>query len=89
MTTVRLASAPNVAPLMPPMPVTMPSAGVLAIRSSIAAAAALRGHGQRAVFDEAAFVAQVGDVLARRALACCAWRLAMAIPARAALRRRA
>jgi hypothetical protein len=34
-----------------------------------AAAAALGGHGQRAVFDETAFVAQVGDVLARRALA--------------------
>ena len=33
-----------------------------------AAAAALRGHGQRAVFDERAGVAKVGDVLARGAL---------------------
>ena len=33
------------------------------------AAAALRGHGQGTVFDEAARIAQVGDVLARRAQA--------------------
>ena len=34
-----------------------------------AAAARLRGHGQRAVFDEAACIAQVGNVFARGALA--------------------
>ena len=62
MTTVRW-------PLTWPMPVTMPSAGVFWIRSSSRAAAALGGHGQRAVFDEGAGVAQVGDVLARGAQA--------------------
>ena len=36
-----------------------------------AAAARLRGNRQRAVFDEAAFVAQIGNVLARGALVAC------------------
>ena len=39
----RARSSPNSAPLTVPMPVTMPSAGVLRTRSSSAAAAALRG----------------------------------------------
>ena len=57
------------APLTLPMPVTMPSAGVLRDQVVERAAAALRGERQRAVFDEAAgSIAQVGDVLARRAL---------------------
>ena len=59
------------------MPVTMPSAGVLRDQVVERAPAALRGDGQRAVLDEAAGVAQVGDVLARGALAE-AWRFATA-----------
>jgi len=44
-------------------PATRPSAGVLAIRSSLGAPTALRGNGQRTVFDEAAGINQLGDVL--------------------------
>ena len=51
------------------MPATRPSAGVRAIRSSTRAPLALRGDRERAVLDEGARVAEVGDVLARRALA--------------------
>jgi hypothetical protein len=68
MTTARLCSGPKAPALMLPMPVTMPSAGVLRIRSS-----ALRRWPARprpaAVFAEEAWVAQVGDVFARGAQA--------------------
>jgi hypothetical protein len=69
MTTVRLFSAPV------DQAVDAADAGHHAVGRRVAhqvvfaAAAALGGHGQRAVFDETAFIAQVGDVLSRGALA--------------------
>jgi hypothetical protein len=48
-----------------PIPVIIPSAGVLRIRSS----GPLRGEGQRAVLDETVGIAEIGDVLARAAQA--------------------
>ena len=65
----RPLGAERVAALTLPMPVTMPSAGVLRIRSSSSRRLLLRREGERAVLDEAAGIAEVGDVLARGAQA--------------------
>ena len=54
----------NSAPLTRPMPITRPSAGVRAMRSSMRAPAALCRDDESAVLVKAAGIAQVGDVLA-------------------------
>ena len=59
--------APNRSPLTLPTPVTMPSVGNLRMTSSHGQPGARRQH-ELPVFDERAGVAQIVDVLARRAL---------------------
>ncbi len=66
---MRAASSSNLSPLTRPSPITSPSPGVRAISSCMVLRRKLPGHDHAGEFGEGIGIAQVVDILARRALA--------------------